>query len=146
MEPREAAASAGNGPSCKVQQHIACETLNSCFRRTYPAQCSQCGWAGDCSPYKKADLCCPRCAACWQDIRIEAGGKSWLEFLSATFFCDRCQDEVSALLCRMLMFRCGNASCAAWQAIHCDPWTETGPATVHCRVCPWAGSAQLVPC
>merc|ERR1711920_869386 len=102
-----------------------------------------CGWNGRCEPFKVVDLCCPGCECWWQNVRIEVCEKSWLELLSATFFCNRCKGTVSAQPCRCLTFSCGNPTCGVSQTLVCDPWTDDGLAPVRCSSCPWAGEAIL---
>eukprot|EP00933_Yihiella_yeosuensis_P051366 TRINITY_DN49298_c0_g1_i1.p1 TRINITY_DN49298_c0_g1~~TRINITY_DN49298_c0_g1_i1.p1 ORF type:complete len:162 (-),score=8.38 TRINITY_DN49298_c0_g1_i1:21-506(-) len=130
-------------PSCGAQKDITCETVNTYFLNSYPASCSSCRWAGECHPFKAVDLSCPGCGSMWEGVHVESAGKSWLEFLSANFYCDKCQCEVAARPCQTLSFRCGSPTCCELQELICDPWTEEGSAPVRCSICSWAGHARL---
>eukprot|EP00435_Cladocopium_sp_Y103_P003818 s2475_g1.t1 len=108
---------------CEIS-HESLHVASTPQLKTPRASCSHCRWMGQCQPFKAVDLSCPRCAKTWPAVHVDVAGKSWLEFLSASFFCETCRMEVKAVPCQTMRFWCGDLKCRNEQAILCDPWTE----------------------
>eukprot|EP00398_MALV-I-01_sp_L67-1_P000575 gene575-465_t len=124
-------------PGCDVEHPLSCEIFQTNFKESYPVTCESCNWSGDVQPFKSVDFFCPSCQSWWRGHKVRISGRSWLEFLSITFFCTTCASEVTAKPCQILRFECGSEKCQAAQAMICDPWAEPGRAPVSCKVCAW---------
>ena len=104
-------------PGCNAENPLNCDIFQTNFRDFYPATCPHCKWSGDVAPFKTVDFFCPSCQSWWRGHKVRISGRSWLEFLSITFFCTTCAAEVTAKPCQILRFECGSDRCQASQVI-----------------------------